>query len=382
MPNYSGKWKLPTVMQAEGADNWPVRPFELWAWGHGGSGGLGQGNTTNYSSPVQVGALIDWSTIAIGTQNGFALKTDGTIWSWGRNNLGQLGHNNTTAISSPVQIGALTTWLELSAGYYHAVAIKADGTLWGWGRNNKGNLGQGNTTNYSSPVQVGALTDWLQVAAGYGMTLAVKTDGTLWAIGSNYAGQLGFGAEGAHVSSPVQVGALTNWSKVTCGQWYTMAIKTDGTIWAWGEANSGQLGDGTVVDKSSPVQVGALTTWSKISAGGEGTTGISMAIKTDGTLWAWGNNGKGALGDGSLTSRSSPVQIGALTTWAECCPGAEHSTVLQTDGTLWGMGYNAFGQLGNGNITQYSSPVQVGALTSWSVLPNSNLGSQTMAIKN
>jgi alpha-tubulin suppressor-like RCC1 family protein len=145
-----------------------------------------------------------------------------------------------------------------------------------------------------------------------------------------------------------------------------MAIKTDGTLWAWGWNRKGQLGINGNVDgftgQSSPVQVGALTTWAQVSAGSEHTA----AVKTDGTIWSWGYNGNAELGDNTTISRSSPVQIGSLTNWAQVSAGSYHTTSVKTDGTFWAWGSNPNGQLGDGTVAAKSSPVQVGALTSWS----------------
>ena len=337
---------------------------QLWLWGRNISGQLGQGNTTDYSSPVQVGALTTWKTVGgTGADATFAVKADGTAWSWGKANLGQTGQGNTTDLSSPVQIGALTTWIRLAGGYGGPNGgIKTDGTLWLWGKNTYGQLGQGNTTATSSPVQVGALTTWLKFAAGYYMGHAIKTDGTLWTTGGrndNY-GQLGTNNL-TNYSSPVQIGALTDWSEVSSYNWNAGAIKTDGTIWMWGRNNYGQLGDGSVTTRSSPVQIGALTDWSKLAVGRDHT----LALKTDGTVWAWGRNNYGQLGDGSTTDRSSPVQIGSLTTWLELGAGYQNSGARTTANTLFSWGVNANGELGDGSTTNRSSPVQVGALTTW-----------------
>jgi alpha-tubulin suppressor-like RCC1 family protein len=198
--------------------------------------------------------------------------------------------------------------------------------LWAWGRNNLGQLGDGTGVNKSSPIQVGALTTWSQIAAGAFHNAAIKTDGTLWSWGQNsYYGQLGDNTN-INKSSPIQVGALTTWSQIVGGANHTAAIKIDGTLWAWGLNNNGQLGDGTRVDKSSPVQVGALVTWSKIVAGQSHT----VAIKTDGTLWVWGQNNSGQLGQNNTINRSSPVQVGAMTTWFTVAKGprANHTVAI------------------------------------------------------
>jgi alpha-tubulin suppressor-like RCC1 family protein len=202
-----------------------------------------------------------------------AIKTDGTLWSWGWNNFGQLGLGDTAPRSSPVQVGALTNWSKLnssSSPYSGAAVIKTDGTLWTWGKNNTGQLGLGNTTNYSSPKQVGALTTWSSVSMAGNYTVvstsAVQTDGTLWTWGSGLDGALGRGNTTSY-SSPQQLGALTNWSKTNGGLLCMSAVKTDGTLWAWGANSSGQLGQGNVIRRSSPVQVGAETYWTDLAMG-------------------------------------------------------------------------------------------------------------------
>ena len=364
----------------------PLPQTGLWSWGSNQEGMLGSGNTTARSSPVQVGSLTTWNSVRAGALAGLgfrgftvASKTDGTLWSWGYNGFGQLGLGDTTSRSSPVQIGALTTWTtNFSVGGIHTAAIKTDGTLWTWGYKANGVLGQNDATSRSSPTQVGALTNWSKVACGTMHVLAIKTDGTLWAWGAGYPGKLGNGATG-DVLSPVQIGALTNWSSIAGGAWHSAAIKTDGTLWVWGRNNYGQLGRGNTTNYSSPVQVGALTTWSKVSCGNNHT----LAIKTDGTLWTWGSNNMGSLGQNlsPLTHRSSPVQVGALTTWDKLSGStAYHSAAIKTDGTLWVWGNNSGGALGLGTTTNYSSPVQVGVRTTWasvSTSPYDTFGIQT-----
>ena len=342
----------------------PPPPVYMWSWGQNNYGQLGLSNTTYRSSPNQVGYVTTWSSLSGGRAHALAIKTDGTMWSWGRNSygLGQLGLGDTTDRSSPVQIGALTTWSTIAAGDNHSMAIKTDGTMWSWGTNlYYGTLGLGDNTDRSSPTQIGALTTWSKIDAGGNFTLAIKTDGTLWSWGYNNLGQLGLG-DITHRSSPVQVGALTTWSSVSANDNHSLAIKTDGTLWAWGRNYNGILGLGDTTHRSSPVQVGADTNWANIRDG----TFHASAIKTDGTLWAWGRGQEGQLGQGNTTNRSSPVQIGALTTWLNITLGGGHTLATKTDGTLWSWGRNAYnGQLGLGDTTNRSSPVQIGALTTW-----------------
>lgn len=301
----------------------------LWSWGYSSSGQLGQGEApgTYVSSPVQVGALNDWNTVDSFWRSTMAVKTDGTLWGWGLNNFGQLGFAGNR--SSPVQVGALTNWLEVSCGKYFAAAVKTDGTLWAWGTNGTGELGLGNTTNYNSPKQVGALTSWLTLACGYNFMAAIRTDGTLWTWGYNGLGMLGLG-DTTNRSSPVQVGALTTWLNVSCSMYHMAAVMTDGSLWTWGYNNVGQLGLGDTTSRSSPVQVGALYTWSRAFAAPKTNDGWTAAIKTDGTIWTWGRNNFGQLGLGDTTNRSSPVQVGALTTWKTISGGLGHALGVLT----------------------------------------------------
>ena len=299
---------------------------EMWAWGKNYYGQLGTNNTTYYSSPVQVGALTTWSgskSISAGLQYIGIIKSDGTLWTWGNNSFGQIGNGTVGPnYSSPIQVGFLTDWSTIGNAVGATYVIKTDGTLWVCGEGSLGGLGLGNTTSYSSPVQLGALTDWAQVKGGNRGCMAVKTDGTLWGWGRNANGEVGSGNTTVY-SSPVQIGALTDWLKVVNSYKSTLALKTDGTLWAWGKNDTGQLGVGDTTDRSSPVQIGALTTWTaKIS----NSSNSFSAIKADGTWWGWGSGNDGILGMGNSTNYSSPVQHGALTTWLSSALGSTNST--------------------------------------------------------
>ena len=194
---------------------------------------------------------------------------------------------------------------------------------WGWGAN--GANGLGNTTHHSVPMQVGVQTDWTYVFESNAAVFAIKSNGTLWTWGGNGNGALGLG-DAANRSSPVQVGNLSDWSKVQASQTgATLAIKTDGTLWAWGYGSYGAHGLGDTANRSSPVQVGSLTTWSTVRGGGD----MAFAIKTDGTLWGWGRNNNGNLGQSNTTERSSPVQVGTLTDWAFVAVGGQSTRTIR-----------------------------------------------------
>ena len=358
---YSGIWTMQQVNAAIAAGTWPIayNSGSLFNWGSGGAGQLGLGNTTSYSSPKQVGSNY-WRNAGIAESASGAVRSDGTLWMWGTNNRGQLGLGNTTDYSSPKQVGALTTWAKVYPARQSTFAIKTDGTLWAWGSGLQGRLGLGNTTYYSSPKQVGSLTNWLSFAGGnyiIASSFGIKTDGTLWSWGNNSFGQLGLGNT-TYYSSPKQVGSLTNWLTIT-SSYCTWAVKTDGTIWSWGRGVAA-LGLGAVGSYSSPKQIGALTNWLNVSGGGYYTNAV--ASKTDGTLWTWGRNNYGQLGLGNTTDYNSPKQVGSLTNWNKVASGGGGQVFsIKTDGTLWAWGLNSSGQLGLGNTTNLSSPVQVGS---------------------
>jgi len=251
----------------------------MWVWGRNGDGGLGQNqgyspaNQGSRSSPTQVGTDTNWSTTsnnhyATNAAGGcFAIKTDGTLWSWGGNNSGSLGHNlgaNPGHCSSPTQIGVEATWSAVTGGNGMA-AIKTDGTLWVWGGNDRGQLGlntAGDNAAKSSPIQLGTATTWRSVTMGQKNVWYTKTDGTLWGCGQNNWGQLGQNQpETSLYSSPVQIGADTNWGTTHSGSYGVMALKTDGTAWTWGNDNAGSSGHNNVIDYSSPTQLGTDTNW-------------------------------------------------------------------------------------------------------------------------
>ena len=294
----------------------------LWAWGSNGYGRLGDNTSSNKSSPVSVvGGFTDWSTFTAGSSHSTAIRTNGTLWAWGRNNSGQLGDLTITSMSSPVSVvGGFTDWYQVSAGSYTTTALRSNGTVWAWGQNNSGQIGDGTVVAKSSPVSVvGGFTDWCQVSSSGSHTIALRTNGTAWAWGCNGQGRLGDNTI-LNKSSPVSVvGGFTDWCQASAGAQHSAAIRTNGTLWVWGYSAQGRLGDNTTVDKSSPVSVvGGFTDWCQVSMNRFST----VALRTNGTAWAWGSNSGGRLGDGTTTSRSSPVSVvGGVSDWVQISSG-------------------------------------------------------------
>jgi alpha-tubulin suppressor-like RCC1 family protein len=359
---------------------------ELWTWGTGTSGQLGNNTATNRTTPVTTFAGgTNWKQVAGGFSHTAAIKTDGTLWTWGYNTNGQLGDNAVISRSTPVTTFAGgTNWKQVSGGENHTAAIKTDGTLWTWGFNGYGQIGDNTATNRSTPVTTFAGgTNWKQVACGNNHTAAIKTDGTLWTWGGNSFGRLGDNTA-VNRSTPVTTFAGgTNWKQVSCGGNHTAAIKTDGTLWIWGNNASGQLGDNTATNRSTPVTTFAGgTNWKQV-AGGDNHT---AAIKTDGTLWTWGFNGYGQIGDNTATNRTTPVTTFAGgTNWKQVAGGRRYTAAIKTDGTLWTWGRGTEGQLGDNTITNRSIPVTTFAGgTNWKQVTSGgggSGGSHTAAIK-
>ena len=360
---------------------------KLYTWGGGTFGQLaqGSGDTTNKSSPVLVEnfAADSWGSASISI---FGI-VEGNVYAWGHQTYGILANNGATSSGNTfappfTQITGDQNFAGLSEGCDRSVfhATKTNGTLWAWGDNRQGQMGNGNVFSYSSPVQIGSLTDWGATAKlrGSNNTIwALKSDNVLWGWGLNRFGCLGNnvspGSPGDatyRFSSPVQI--KTGIADFAPRRYGCAAISTSGELWSWGRNNQGLVGDGTTTDRSSPVQIGSLTTWSKIGSINDGF----FAVKTDGTLWAWGEGGNGYMPWGSTNDYSSPVQIGSLTDWVQpnSLTAMGSSFCIKTDGTLWAWARNVHNIFQDGSATtKFSSPVQVGSQTHYG-LPNKFYG--------
>jgi len=284
--------------------------------------------------------------ISSGNNHSVAVDINGNLWGWGQSRFlgfGDQEHTTPSVIMSGVS-AASAMWLQ-------TFVIKTDGSLWAWGDNRYGQLGDSTITigqydengslisievdnNRPSPVKI--MDDVAAVSSATRFTLAIRTDGSLWAWGNNEYGQLGNGTTTDQLS-PVRV--LDDVVAVSAGARHTLAIRTDGSLWAWGSNEYGQLGDGTNTDRLSPVRImdGVVA----INAGGLN----AMAIKTDGSLWAWGDNRYGQLGDGTTTDMHSPVRI--IENVIAVSTFGRNSMALTADGSLWTWGSNWFGLLGD-----------------------------------
>jgi alpha-tubulin suppressor-like RCC1 family protein len=262
---------------------------------------------------------------------------------------------------------------KISAGVFHSLAICGDGSVMGWGNNMFGELGNGmNGAVEHHPVAASGLTGMTAIGGGANFTVALKNDGSVWTWGSNTYGELGNGSPAGFSNVPVQVSSIYDITSIARGIQNAVVLKNDGTVWDWGYNNYGQLGNGTSGSYSNvPVQVSGLAGVVAVAGGAY----HSLALKNDGTVWTWGFNMYGQLGNGTNTNSNVPVQVTTLAGIVAVAGGHGHSLALKNDGTVWDWGYNNFGQLGNGNNTDSNIPIEVSGLsqvtTATTALPES-----------
>ena len=332
----------------------------LWGWGSNFANQLGDGSTDQEDVPVDTASGNIWQSVSGIGRTGLGIKTGGALWGWGLNDTGQLGNNDTGNNSSvPIQIRSDKTWQSASGGLYHSLAIDSDGKLWAWGKNHNGELGNNDAGNDSSvPVEIRADKTWKSVSTGGVHSLAIDSDDKLWAWGSNSSGQLGNNDAGTDSAVPVEIRSDKTWQLVSGGHSHSLAIDSDGKLWVWGYNGSGQLGNNdTGTDSAVPVEIRSDKTWQSVSAGGS----HSLAIDSDGKLWAWGSNSRGQVGNDDEGNNSPvPVEIMADKTWKSVAAGNQHSVAIDSDDNLWAWGRNTDGQVGNNDAGNNSpEPVQI-----------------------
>jgi alpha-tubulin suppressor-like RCC1 family protein len=346
-----GVYATPSPAQAAG---------EVWGSGWNSHHQLGIVDNFDKKLPVQA---IGVSVVAVscGLSHNLGLRSNGTIQGWGYNGHGQVGDGSDGNDRSPaVDVIGVTNAIAVSAGGYHSLALLSNRTVLGWGYNNNGQLGDGTTggvgNRQPTPVQVSGLTDVIAISGGGHHSLALKSDGSVWAWGLNDHGRLGDGTTIDRLT-PVQVVGLSGVIAISAGASHNLAIRADGTLWAWGQNAYGQLGDGTAVAKSTPVQITAGV--SAVAAGRD----HSLALMSDGTVWAWGSNQYGQLGDNTQVDHHLPAPVADLAGVTDIGAGSVHSLAIKPDGTLWAWGNNGWGQLGDDTETNRLTPVQVTGLT-------------------
>ena len=341
----------------------------VWTWGLGTQGQLGDGTSGNSTTtvraitPLQVPGIDGVEAVEDSTGFGFvlALKSNGTVWGWGNDFNAQLGDgaSNVQVRTRPVQTVGLTNVKGIAAGDVYGAAVKTDGTVWIWGAP----VLTGGFNLITTPIQLSGIANVTAIAGGNRHLLMLKTDKTVWAIGVNSMGQLGNG--NTNSTTPLQVAGLSNVARIAAGDEFSLAVKEDGTIWAWGSNSNGQLGPGggntDFNPHPNPVQVTGLPGGiANISAGGA----FCLALAGDGTIWSWGKNSSFQLGHGSGSSTTpTPGQIPNFGNVVSIAGGLSHSVALKSDGSVWSWGLNLEGEVGDSTTnTVRTVPVRVSGL--------------------
>jgi alpha-tubulin suppressor-like RCC1 family protein len=356
-------------------------PGPVMAWGYGGNGDLGNGTYSNSLVPVAGPANINFAAVSHGNNFGVGIDDSESLWAWGNNHDGQFGNGTLTGSDTPTPV---TNWISnnppvaAAAGNDFAVAADSGGLAWSWGLNTNGQLGDGTSTGpqtcggsacSESPVGVdtGAstpLTNVVAVSTGGSHALALSSaGGNVWAWGNNNNYQLGDGSTSQPQSTyAVQVDTaastpLNNVVAIAAGGSTSLALRSDGTVWAWGNNAHGQLGNGTTTNSQWAIQVSSL---SNIVAIAEGS-GFSLAVSATGTVYSWGQNSNGQLGNNSTTDSHTPVTVSSLSSQdiVSVSAGSSSSMAMNAVGQVWDWGLNSTGQLGNGSTTDSHVPVQV-----------------------
>jgi alpha-tubulin suppressor-like RCC1 family protein len=340
------------------------------SWGDNLYGELGNGagsGSALYGSIVGLGSVTQ---VAAGIDHALALAPDGTVWAWGVGNSGELGNGGTAESPVPEQVPNLTGITQIAAGDGFSLALTSNGTVLAWGDDAQGQLGNSSTTNSDMPVPVAGLTGVTQISAGLEFALALRSDGTVWAWGLNSAGELGNGSTATFSDVPVQVTGLSQVTQIAAGGTFGVAARTQGfitsltSVWTWGDDQMGELGDGAGLSRNTPERVSGLSVPSvtQIAAGTE----FAMVLGSDGSVWAWGADYDGQLGNAATyTPARRPVEtFGMASGITHISAGAYHVLALRSDGTVLAWGDNEDGQIGNGTTSDNPTlPTEVTGLT-------------------
>lgn len=353
-----------------------LAPSGLFTWGNEWEGALGNGSFGGYfggkdaeqvDTPAPVALPGGVTQLVASGTDGFALLSNGTVAVWGANDYGQLGDGSGDARARPYVLPGLTGITQVAAHGNHVLALDSSGAVWVWGDNYYGEAGNGTLGgDVLSPQRVPGLSGVVQVAAGQGSDYALRSDGTVWAWGDNGDGELGDGTTVSRLS-PSQVAGLTGISKIAVGYSTAYAIRPDGSVMAWGSNQGGLLGNGTGTGMGAyPVQVPGLAGVSQISAGLGTTFALTFAA---GTVWAWGGNDEGELGDGTTTWRFSPEQTG-LTGVSQIAAGGLVAAAVLSNGSVMTWGIDSEGELGTSTRDDnlHPSPVLVRTLAGASLV--------------
>ncbi|WP_395813673.1 RCC1 domain-containing protein [Archangium minus] len=337
----------------------------IWVWGFNQFGQVGSGSWEQ-SSPVRLPEPTGVVAVTTHSYHSLALRADGTVWAWGNNLHGQLGLGMVGEQLTPTQVPGLSNVVDISAGEIHSLALRRDGTVWGWGSSGSGQLGALPDPNYFTPTQVPGISDVVAISAGKYFSLALRRDGSVWAWGDNLTSQLGIdGSSISQRAEPAPIPGLTNVVSISAGGYHALAVRQDGSVWAWGLLY--ELGGSYYpFPGTTPVQVPGLSDAVAVTASSamNWMSASSLALRQDGSVWGWGDNSYGQLGDGTMLYRNNPAQTVGLGHAVNVATSTYHTLAVRQDGSVWAWGSNHASQLGDGTYTSHTTPIQVPGLTS------------------